>query len=229
MSRGEKKRKRPRGESETRQQGTLELALTLVECSRDLDQILRARWWQRLFSFRSRAEDINSLRTRIYEVSAELGLRYKGVMSQLLQRMQSGEDFRLAVARTWEYVGEVAVTMADPKEFCSYLWHAFVGTERQSKAQSLKPKFMLRQFVDEVPSCKDLGVLIAMAYGPTVSVSLSSDEILNCLSHTYPLLHFELERRSPDLLVLTDGEISSATIPKIVAPFVQYETWLFNC
>jgi hypothetical protein len=114
------------------------------------------------------------------------------------------------------------------KEFCAHLWHGIVRQNQQDKARPIKPKFMLRQFVDEIPSCKDQGILIATAYGPMISPRPSTAEILKSLEFAYAKLHVQVTKWSPELDILTDNEISAAMIAKIVPPYVQYEDWLFN-
>lgn len=227
LSRGAKKLYQLSGERETHLQGTIELALILAKCSRKLDQVLRAKWWREPLTVWTRGNSVSLLRARINEVSVELGNRYKGVMAQLLQIIDPRANFEVEVARAWQHVGEAAITM-DHKEFCAYLWHGFVPQHKQDKARPIKPKFMLRQFVDEIPPCKDQGILIATAYGPMIAPPLSAAEILKSLEFAYAKLHVQVTKWSPELNVLTDNEISSAMIAKIVPPYVQYEDWLFN-
>ena len=227
MVRGAKKLYQLNGELETHRQGTFELAQVLVECSRELDHVLRAKWWRDPLTVRTRNESVSLLRARIDEVSLELCARYKGVMEELHQIINPEADFRVELAKAWQYVGESAETM-NPKEFCAHLWHGFVPQQKQAEARAIKPKFMLRQFVDEIPPCKDQGILIATAYGPMVEPRPSGSEILKCLEIAYSLLHVELTKRSHELEILTDYEISGAMISSFVAPYVQYEDWLFN-
>ena len=227
MSRGAKNRFQLRGDLETHLQGTIELALVLVECSRKLDHVLRAKWWREPLTVWTRSDSVSLLRARINEVSVELGNRYKGVMAQLLQIIDPRANFAVEVARAWQSVSEAAITM-DHKEFCAHLWHGIVPQHKQNEARAIKPKFMLRQFVDEIPPCKDQGILIATAYGPMISPRPSAAEILKALEFAYALLHVQVTKWSQELDVLTDTEISAAMITKIVAPYVQYEDWLFN-
>ena len=227
LSRGAKKLYQLRGELETHLEGTIELTLILVECSRKLDHVLRAKWWREPLTVWTRSDNVSLLRARINEVSVELGNRYKGVMAQLLQIIDPRANFEVEVARAWQYVGEAAITM-NHKEFCAHLWHGIVRQNQQDKARPIKPKFMLRQFVDEIPSCKDQGILIATAYGPMISPRPSTAEILKSLEFAYAKLHVQVTKWSPELDILTDNEISAAMIAKIVPPYVQYEDWLFN-
>ena len=227
LSRGAKKLFQLRGELETHLQGTFELALILVECSRKLDHVLQARWWREPLTVWTRSNNVRLLRARINEVSIELGTRYKGVMAQLLQIIDPRANFEVEVARAWQYVGEAAITM-NHKEFCARLWHGFVPQDKQDKARAIKPKFMLRQFVDEIPACKDQGILIATAYGPMIVPSPSATEILKSLEFAYGLLHVELTKCLLELDVLTDNEISREMISKFCPPYIQYEDWLFN-
>jgi hypothetical protein len=227
MGRRANKSKKRKGKIETRRQGTIELAVEFVECSKALDKSLGAKWWNHPLLYWSKAKDVIWLRARINEVSGELGCRYKGVMDQLFQRMGSNGNFGTAVGKAWYIVRTSALKIRDHRVFSTTLWCAFVASATP-ETQVLKPKFMLRQFVDEIPSCMEQGVLIAMAYGPRHTTAPSGSEILRGLSISYGLLHAELKKRSSDLSILTDGEISGVTIAAMNPPFVRYEQWLFD-
>ena len=228
FSRGAKKLCRLRGEEATHEQGTFELTQSLVVCSRKLDRVLHAKWWHAPRTVWTRDKRVKALHARINEVAIELGVRFKGIMVELLQSVDPHANFDFEVARTWQRVSEDAITM-NHKEFCAHLWHVFVPLRKQERAKVFKPKFMLRQFVDEIPACKDQGVLIAMAYGPLRNPRPTASEILRCLEIAYRLLHIQVSKRSSELEILTDNEISSEMISQFVAPYVQYEDWLFNC
>jgi len=141
--------------------------------------------------------------------------------------METRDDIQTAQTQAWWTVRDESTKTDDYRRFATILWHAFVGSKKLDVA-SLKPKFMLRQFVDEIPTCKQQGMLIALAYGP-ITTWPSDSEMLEGLTQSYSFLHLELTKRSGELHVLTDGEISYLTVSAIFPPFALYEHWLFNC
>lgn len=227
MSRGARKLYQLKGELETHRQGTFELARVFIECSRYLDHVLDAKWWREPLTVLTRVERVKLLDARLKEVQIELGYRYRGVMIQMLQCIDPQANPDVEIGRTFETVAKAAITM-EHYEFSKELWHIFVRG-RQSLVHGFKPKFMLRQFVDEILSSKDQGILIGMAYGPALNPRPPDSEILRCLEFAYQLLHVEVSKRSSDLDALTDKEISGAMIAKFITPYAQYEDWLLNC
>jgi hypothetical protein len=229
MGRRDSKWIKRRGVVDTRGRGTLELAAEFIAYSNAIQKSLHAKWWNHPILRFSRIRNVLWLREQIKEISGELSDRYKGVMGQLFQRMGSDGNFGEVVQKAWYGVRASTVKMADHRVFSTTLWFSFVTSAQLQEAQPLKPKFMLRQFVDEIASCKEQGVLIAMAYGPRATSRPSGDEILHNLSAAYVLLHAEVTRCSSDVRTLTDGEILSSTVANMAAPYVRYEEWLFNC
>jgi len=213
---------------EWRTQGTIVLAREFVARTQRFEKIVRAKWWNHPLLCRGKKEKLQELREDINEISGELGVRYKGIMTQLFQRMEGGGDFDIAVSNAWDSVRTTALMLKDYKRFSPILWDAFVPS-REPETHSLKPKFILRQFVDEIPSCKEQGIMISTAYGPQVFPPVTGSELLICLEYAYGLLHVELIRYSPDLHVMTNEAISPETIASITPPYAQYEHWLFNC
>ena len=208
--------------------GTLELSLEFVQHTQELERVLYAKLWNDPLRCWRKTIVVSRLRRRINDISRELGERYESVMKELFRRMGSQSDFETIATRAWLALRNEAVVTDDYRRVATILWHSFVGS-RTSIIQSVKPKFMLRQFVDEIPTCKEKGILISLAYGPITMWPSSDSEMLHSISESYPLLHAELKGRSSDLHVLTDREISTLTVSAIFPPFAQYEHWLFNC
>jgi hypothetical protein len=93
---------------------------------------------------------------------------------------------------------------------------------------ALKPKFMLRQFIDDLPSGEPRGVLRAFAYDhgpdPRDAIAIEGRALLQ---QAYPQLHAVLWRNRKDLERRTDGTLAVTSKQPGDAHLAKYEHWLF--
>lgn len=183
----------------------------------------RKHWWEKRW--------VKWKKQSLYRINREIPLvltaRYEGVLYQLLR--QSGVDstaLKTSVSAIWVSCQDKILTLDNYKRFSKVLWESY-SSIIDEEADMLKPKFMLRQFVDEMPSSDERGILLDRAYDKTAINHESGTEVLNKLTNAYPILHQQLLRHGNDLRDLTDGEITLVMVKSIKPPFVQYEKWLF--
>jgi len=155
-----------------------------------------------------------------------LTARYEGVLYQLLRHSGiSAGALKSTVTAIWVSCQDSILTLNDYKEFSSVLWESYVSVSA-ADARTFRPKLMLRQIVDEMPSSDERGILIYRAYDKASLSDPPGKEVLVKLSKAYTMLHQELLKHEDDLMVLTGGEITPADIKNFEAPFVRYEQWL---
>src|SRR5437870_2094028 len=127
---------------------TLKLAKMLIEGTKRFENVENAIWWRNplytILRTRNRA-----LRVRLDGIQRVLMVRYKGVLYQVFRRMGlTDEQLVRSQVRVWVGFRNRALTMTDPRNFAKCLWELCL-TQGKARALALKPKLMLRQFVDE--------------------------------------------------------------------------------
>ena len=208
---------------------TLALMKEYVENSQELRKYQgvqpedKKHWWQKKWlDWRKR-----SLYQKIRRIGVELAARYEGIFHQLLRK--SGVDstaIKPTISAIWVSCQDRLLTLNESKRFSQVLWESYVSIVG-AEINGLKPKFMLRQFIDEMPSSDERGILMDRAYDKNAINQDSGAEVLNKLTNSYPILHEQLIRHGKDLRILTDREITQVVVSSIKPPFVQYEQWLF--
>ena len=209
---------------------TLNLIREFVEDSKELRRCQlvppeKARGWlkKRILQWKK-----GSLHKKLRKASDTLVARYEGVLYQLLRK--SGVDvsgLKTVSSAIWVACQDRVVTLDDYRGFSRVLWEAYVVVA-PTEARALRPKFMLRQLVDEMPSSDERGVLIDRAYDKNAQHSPPGTEVLRKLEGAYVMLHEEVLRHEDELDLLTDGELDAATIRSLQPPFVRYEEWIFT-
>lgn len=226
-----------------RSDGTWSLASQLLKHRRRFERIVHANWFSSpLLMFRRDSRKDQCLRT-IATTMYELGRRYDGVMRQLFQRVHSHSG-AANVAGLAAFLTSVLKGVSDEDHgsyagdlFCPVLWKAMQhdlesrGLFADLKAmEPLKPKFMLRQFVDEMPATHRRGVLATAAFGerngqPAINFGR---ETLHQLDEAYEELHAAIMRNKTRLARATDAAITEQVLSGQRTPRELYETWLFN-
>lgn len=211
---------------------TLNLGRALIVCRQEYAKTCNLTWmnpWRRLHRDSSKKR----LLERGEEIAGELAVRYEGIMFQLFIRANGEETLDSEIWKNlqtivWLSVGDGIRTTRDPRHFTRVLWNVYVKRlDSEASVESLKPKFMLRQFIDEMPSSDERGVLRAMAYGWGGAPSQSGKELLHLIQLSLPILHDQLLLHASDLDALTDGALTESLVRSFSEPYDEYRTWLF--
>jgi len=226
---------------EGNEKGTFKLMKEFVKCVKQLERIQRSLkrarqgkfrrsgfLWSRLRLRKDPALRELELRQRLNSAAIDLTTRYKGALWELFRRSGITDDLLGdALTAVWMSVQDSASTVSSYKNLPEKLWDAYAG-QTDLAILALKPKLMLRAFVDEIPSCDERGALRIVAYGSGLGNRPTDRELLGLLLRAYPRLHREVLRKSKDLSVLTDGALSSSVVADMREPFPEYENWMFR-
>jgi hypothetical protein len=213
--------------NEVREATTLDLFERWLRDTSCYERALHATWWRdpagKVFVLEKRR-----LRERLREVPRELAYRYEGVLCQIFRRAGEPEQrLEQRLDDAWQQVlGEVR-SLSDPRHIPSLLWRAS-SSPAAARVAPLKPKLMLRVFVDEIPDSDERGILRGLAYGGPCSSPLASRETLDLLARAVAALHLQLLRHADELEALSDGVLCPARISLLSPPYRQYEEWLFQ-
>lgn len=205
---------------------TLRLAKEFIKCSKEFERVAYANWWLHPWRWVSKGWRKGRLSQQRTDIVGELSVRYEGMLYQLFQRAGNNSDFSSFVQAVWRAIQITALTMRDENGFSKTIWEAY-GTHSSSQSRELKPKLMLRQFVDEMSPHEERAALRILAYRMDTASRPDDRESLRLLQRSYPLLHQELLRCSDDLLDLSDREFLPDVINGLSTPFTEYRDWLF--
>ena len=221
-------------------QGTLQLSHQFLKVSREYEAIRYASfvehpfWWvaEKLWLLNKlRDGKINKLRRRRQELIGELAVRYHGMLRQLFDCANPGSSFSEYLVKVWRTFQDKASTTHDPRLFSICLWELQRNCGvNPSDLSAIKPRFMLKQFVDEMPREESRGALLTLVYGRSVKVDDVNLEVVRLVKNAYHLLHAQVEWRSQldDLELLTGGVLSNTVVSHFAPPFVRYHEWLFQ-
>lgn len=216
-------------------EGTLSLARAFIEVSKAYELVSYAslldspRWWvsKRVWILRRYRESrLRSLSARRVALVAELSKRFEGLLFELFTQRSSVIEFGGYVANVWRQAQIEAFSMNDHRQFSAVLWGIQLGLGYDVK--ELRPKFMLRQFVDEMPAGSHRTTLSLLAYGGVRNMPFINREVTSFVKRAYPVLHQEVLYRTAELPILTDGELSPVLVNTFTEPFDQYHKWLFR-
>lgn len=147
-------------------------------------EMLSAQWWRAPLAWRTESRK-RRLRKRHGEISGELAKRYEGVLCQLLLRAQiNADDWAAMIVGIWQRVLVDVGTVANYKRFPGRIWIAYEAMTR-SEVSVLKPKFMLRPFVDEMGSCDERAAIRLLAFGLKTEGRPRGREILQIITRAY--------------------------------------------
>jgi hypothetical protein len=158
----------------------------------------------------------------------ELCGRYEGVLKQMLA--QEGLPVDEAGTRLdsvhWTARAEFA-KQTEHELFPVVLWRACLLHGRSTPVQ-LKPKFMLRAFVDELPSSDERGVLRAICYGGSLRDDESTQERRKARELGCEMLHREVLSFGMRIDAMTDGALAHGVMSRLSgdALHAHYFDWL---
>ena len=130
-------------------------------------------------------------------------------------------------------MGSRILTMSSAKHFAPVLWKEvhhqiqLLPTAESSACESLKRKFFLRQFIEEMPDSEERGLVRGLAFETKASQTSLTDETLRILDRSYAMLHETLVRQGAGLAVYTDSIWTAAELRDGVEA-IPYHTILFG-
>ena len=216
---------------------TIGLVKELLGCKQRYVDISKSGWFRSPVKRWGRDKKLRDLTQTSQAVGSQLSVRYEGILLQMAQRVKASDpltetEWKDAQTTIWELMKTNARTMSNYRRFSGVLWDVcvseFGSLGNVASLMSLRPKFMLRQFVDEMQSSDARGILRTMAFGEPEETKLGGRELLNSLERAFPVIHMYVLRRINDLSALTDGEITAEMVNPIQAPFAEYRRWLFE-
>jgi hypothetical protein len=216
------------------QQETLLLAERLLKVSKKLEFITYPEWWRKPHWWMLKTSKVldfirvrkrralSSLRDALV---GELSVRYDGIMRELFDCAGGGSPFEEHFRGVWIELQGKAVTSRRPGLFSACLWE--IQRRRNATVEDLKPKFMLRQFVDELPDGEPRGALRLLAYSYQMNWPEQSQEAPRMVRRGYELLHERVKARAESLEALTGGVLNARMLGSLRSP-EQYDQWLFH-
>lgn len=216
------------------QQSTLLLAARFIRVSKELDAINHAVLWRKpIWWLTKRFRILEPLRRwklkRLILCNSallgELSVRYDGIMRDLFICAGAGTSFDDYQHQVWIEFQDRAARARDPRRFSTCLWE--IQRRLGSTVNELKPKFMLRQFVDDMPEGEPRAALKLFAYSFQVHWPHAGEEAARMVKKGYALLHERVRARASDLELLTGGVLDASAVGQIRSPYAQYDEWLF--
>jgi len=215
---------------------TLGLVKELIDCKKTYVEIAKARWWSSPRKWWRKSHKLEELSQRHQPIADELSKRYEGMLWQMSRRVKesgplTATEWENCQAGIWQLVWDQARTFSNYRRFCGVFWdiclRQFGQFGNAAPLAALRPKFMLRQFVDELDNSDARGLLRGWAYSKQENM-LVGKEVLDGLTDAFGVLHRRVLRRLDDLSLLTDGEITPAMARNIQPPYLEYRRWLFK-
>jgi hypothetical protein len=206
--------------------GTIKLQRDFVSCYKKHDRTLEATLLNPIIWFRK-----GKIAERLFEKGKEikdvLADRYEGVMLQMFNRADAATA--TLIKSTWFLAQRRVLTLSDARRFAEVLWDSFLEQTMAdiSLLEPLKPKFMLRQFVDEIDEDESRTALRIIAYS-SEPLSVSNRESFTLFQQALPFLHQQLTNHSKELEILTDGVITFSDVQSFHSPYEQYRNWLLR-
>lgn len=217
------------------QQDTLLLVERLLEVSRKLESISYANWWSKPFWWAVkimkplefiRLRKINELMACISDLVGELSVRYDGIMRDLFTCAGVSTSFDDHFVQVWMEVQGRSLMTRDPRRFSTCLWE--IQRRVGATIEDLKPKFMLRQFVDDMPDAEPRATLKLLAYSFQAQWPAAGKEAVRMVKQGYASLHEQVRARTDDLEILTGGVLNAGMLGDMGDPYVRYHQWLFH-
>lgn len=219
------------------EQGILQLVRDFSNVNRKIDvicypNILRNpfRWLaKKLPVFGGRRErKVERLKERSRTLAIELRGRYDGILYQLFYCAGAAASFADRFPQVWYKIISMPSLRREHRLFSVYLWE--VLADYGAGIDLLKPKFMLRQFVDQMPAGEPRAALRLLVYERTISPAEVSVSAARLVKGAYLVLHHQVRQQglAGDLELLTGGVLSKEVVETFRVPFAQYHNWLFQ-
>lgn len=169
--------------------------------------------------------------------------RYKWLMNEIHTRLAptGGDSSRDVYFRAWwRIVRNDLPGLAAAEAFSSLLWQAVAAAAELLETDveftpvaMLKPKFMLRQFIDEMSDAESAVSLKILAYSPAdvdddYVTGAGPNELADIVYEACLSLHETVKRFEPSLVTMTSASIDLAGLNDEATIARRYTTWLFQ-
>lgn len=207
---------------------TLKLISAVVKATKAFDRIQNANYLtDPINCFYKKIGKAGRVNKQTINICNVLTVRYESILLQMLKQAKvSNNDLERLIPTIWLDVWDNSRKEMDYRYFSQFIWNAYVG-KVSTPDHDLKPKLMLRQFVDDIKSCREQGVLLSLAYGDRSTGKLSREGQQH-LNKAYELLHKQLQKHACHLSILTGGVITEGTLSTLDNMIIKYESWLFH-
>jgi hypothetical protein len=163
---------------------------------------------------------------RAVALIGELSIRYEGVLNQLLARSAlQHSEYKEFFDRVWLIMAAKVMTISTPCEFAATLWAVAQKESKGLGAQALREKFLLRQFLEEMPVSDERAIILLLAFDKQAKAADVTTNTLRKLERSYKLLHDTLLRQGQQLSRYTSGVWS---YERISSQMPEYEFILFD-
>jgi hypothetical protein len=220
---------------------TFALAKDLVSVLRKLDKLVRGPAWWTLCRYRQ-AACLKTESTRAAEYTGIIVERYRGLFLQIYNGLQhqGGTPDRSFVAffeTWWDYVERPLMGVRSSEDVSEVFWQGaefasnVVFGSQSLSISLLRPKFMLRPFIDEIRDESKRRVLLSLAYEPaasSASFSFSEMERYRAVMAACEALCDTLSALGTRVEHLTRGAVMSSLLTDRPAAVRQLRRWLFG-
>ena len=221
----------------------LVLVRNMIRIRRQLEPLLDTKGGLRLWRLRETRDERFGRLNEAWGLHCEVLLqRYGWLMNQLYARlsgsMAPGVSREQYMRSWWRIVRNELPGLKKAENFSSCLWTAVAGAAGRLESDPefepvamLKPKFMLRQFVDEMKDRESTAALRVLAYTAlstdTELTSASAEELADIVYRACLALHDTVTRFGPLLPEMTAGAIDVGGPNDEVTVARRYTAWLF--
>lgn len=219
------------------EQGILQLVREFSHVNRKIDVISNPdmirnpfRWLAKKLPFvgSHMKRRVEKLKDRSRTLNKELKGRYDGILYQLFDCAGTSASFADRFPQVWYRLISKPSLRRQHRLLSVLLWE--VLGDYGASVELLKPRFMLRQFVDQMPPGEPRAALRLLAYERTISPEELSPNTTGLVRRAYLGLHHQVRQQelAGDLEGITGGVLSSESVQKFGPPFKQYHKWLFQ-
>ena len=160
-------------------------------------------------------------------ITNEILRRYKATITEKFKESRiKTKNFEPLMRDIWDRVQYQIRFIDHYMKSQGVIWDSYAKATG-SRTKQLKPKFMLRCLVDEMPNTKERRLILELAYSGQASLGNLDASMLNDLNNSYIVLHKEVSKHINNIEMLTDGAIKDNEIKSMVKPYVAYDLWLF--
>ncbi len=158
----------------------------------------------------------------------ELNYRFIGVINWYLRSKGIVTKGELESARTKISMMFHVNTykLADAELFAPELWRIVQIQAGVNTDEGLKRRFMLRQFVEDVPKGEGRDALRRLGFERDPGAPPANPKDLAAARTAYPLLRWAMLTRGAKLDLMTESAIGFGDVKSFRPPYGQFDTWL---